>query len=289
MVKQRIHSLKQYFPRNAVSYRAPKQEIIKWYAGIQSKFNLNSFVKFDKPVRHVSQVYYKTGDADIFFISNYHLEKSHDFTATFDIKDKTPWIWVPETGEKYLFPRGNAPNKLKIHLDPSQSILIVFTKEKEGDIFPIIKQKNPNPLVIKGTWGASLYKVEAPGTPVKRKLKELIDFKEDEILKSFAGAIFYEKNINITHPENFHYLDLEKVCNISEVWLNDHHLGFKWYGRHIYDVKNALKHGDNMLKIKVTTVLGNYAKSLKDNKEVQKWVKKQPYYSCGLIGPVKLY
>jgi hypothetical protein len=289
IVKETIDSLKRDFPKNAVSYHAPKQEIIQWYADIQSTFKIKPPVQFDKPVKHVSQVYYKTKDADIFFISNYHLEKPHDFTATFDIEDKIPWIWDPETGKKYIYPHTNSPNELKIHLDPSESLLIVFINEKGGDVFPIIKREKPSPLFIKGSWNVKLYKVDEPGPPVKRVLKELIDFKENNTLKSFGGYIFYENNFEVTKPENFTYLDLGKVYNISEVWLNDQNMGFRWYGRHIYNVKNVLKAGNNTLKVKVTTILGNYTKSLTGNKEVQKWVRNQPYYSCGLIGPVKLY
>jgi hypothetical protein len=34
-------------------------------------------------------------------------------------------------------------------------------------------------------------------------------------------------------------------------------------------------------------VLGNYAKSLKDNVVAQQWTKKQPLYSMGMLGPVR--
>ena len=49
--------------------------------------------------------------------------------------------------------------------------------------------------------------------------------------------------------------------------------------------------GENhsILSIKLTTIPGNYMKSLKDNPVAMAWTKHQLYYSMGIIGPVKLY
>jgi len=254
---------------------------------MQSKLSIAPFVKFDKPVQHVSQTHYKTADADIFFISNYHLEKSHQFTATFNIKNKTAWVWDPETGEKYLYPYDGSKNRLKINLDPAQSILIVFTAETSGKPFKIRKAGKPDGLAISGPWHVTLEKVY--DKPRTMEMPELIDFKNDNELKSFAGVAYYEKQLNIGQSKEYSYLDLGKVCGISEVEINGTLLGFKWYGKHIYDLNGYLKPGNNHLKIKVTTVLGNYAKSLKNNPVAQQWTKKQPLYSAGLLGPVNLY
>lgn len=284
-VRDDIQSLKSSYPRNVVLVPAPKEEIIDWYAQIQLKFNITPYVKFDKPVTHVSQVHYKTGDADVFFISNYHLEKSHDFTASFNVKNKTAWLWDAETGKKYLYPYQDSKNTLKITLDPAQSMLIVFTTDTKGELYPLRKVAG-KVQPIDGTWNVTLEKVYEQ--PRKTEFNRLIDFKDDSELQSFGGVIYYEKRFQVINPQNFHSLDLGKVFGISEVEVNGRPLGFKWYGKHIYDLQGALKNGENMVKIKVTTVLGNYAKSLKDNPVTQQWTKSQPLYSVGLVGPVNL-
>jgi hypothetical protein len=56
----------------------------------------------------------------------------------------------------------------------------------------------------------------------------------------------------------------------------------------IFTICHILKGGRNTVKIKVTTTLGNYMKSLKDNVVAQHWTSKQPLHSSGLAGPVKL-
>ena len=67
--------------------------------------------------------------------------------------------------------------------------------------------------------------------------------------------------------------------------------GTDWFGDRIYDVSGALHEGTNTIEVKVTTLMGNYIQTLKDNKVAQRFVLKrnQPYVSAGLIGPVMLY
>ena len=260
--------------------------ILDWYGALQKRYGLAPFVRFDKPVHHVSQVHYKAGDADIFFISNYHLEKDHTFTATFNVKGKTAWIWDPETGAKFRYPFQGEKNILSFNLDPAQSILLVFTQEKRGELYPVRGNLSGPSQPLGGPWSVTLEKVyEKPRTITFDALR---DFKDDPELKSFAGVVHYEKRFHINPVKAFRYLDLGKVCGISEVMLNGHSLGIKWYGRHIYRLDKELQAGDNTLTIKLTTVLGNYARSLKGNVVAQQWIIKQPLYSMGLLGPVRL-
>ena len=84
-------------------------------------------------------------------------------------------------------------------------------------------------------------------------------------------------------------IDLGKVKGVSELTLNGKTLGSKWYGAHRYNVDGLLKQGENRISIKVTTILGNYMKSLTDNEVAMRWTRQQEYYPMGLMGPVKFY
>jgi hypothetical protein len=286
-VSAEIKSLKVNYPKNILSYPAPlpAQTIINWYVGMQNKLNIIPFVSIDQPVSHVNQIYYKHPEADVFFISNYNLKRAHEFTATFNIQNKTAWVWDLETGKKYLYPTQGQKNKLKINLDPTQSILIAFTNESKGAIYPLRKAPSANPFTIVGNWNMTLEKVYEAAKKVEMPL---LDFKDNAELQTFGGIVHYEKQFTIDQPKNYNAIDLGEVHGISEVEINGVKLGFKWYGKHIYDAKNAIKPGQNTIKIKLTTTLGNYAKSLKDNVVAQNWIKNQPINSMGLVGPVRV-
>lgn len=285
-VQSDIQTLKKAFPGNVVFFPAPEGKIINWYAQLQSEFKITPFVRFDKPVSYVSQVHYKTDEADIFFICNYHQEKDHAFTATFNVKHRNAWLWDPETGEKYLYPYQGAKNNLGIRLNPAQSMLIVFTEDTKGELYPFREVAGKRSRALEGPWDVTLEKVHEQSR--KTVFNKLIDLKKVPELQSFAGVIVYERQFQLDDPENCHSLDLGKVSGISEVEINGRPLGSRWYGKHIYDCGQALRGGSNTIKIKVTTTLGNYMKSLKDNAVAQRWTGKQPLHPAGLAGPVKL-
>ena len=89
------------------------------------------------------------------------------------------------------------------------------------------------------------------------------------------------------------WLDLGKVFGVSELLLNGTNAGAKWYGRRIYAVEKLIKNGNNTIEIKIVTTMGNYLKSLTDNKVAQYWTNEgrtiQPLQSTGLVGPVTIY
>ena len=131
-----------------------------------------------------------------------------------------------------------------------------------------------------------------PDTTWTASLDSLVDFKEmkDTAYRNFMGDVTYTKTVTLSGklPK---YLNLGKVADICEVSVNGKPLGVKWFGERVYDVAGALKQGNNTIEVKVTTLMGNYMQTLKDNKVAQRYILKrnQPYVSAGLIGPVQLY
>ena len=118
-------------------------------------------------------------------------------------------------------------------------------------------------------------------------LDSLIDLIENSQTKNFAGEIIYEKTIDLSSNQ-YQYVELGEVQGVSELRLNGEFIGTRWHGAHVYDITNAVKEGENKLSIKLTTITGNYLKSLKDNATAQRWTRRQPYSSMGIMGPVTI-
>jgi len=89
-------------------------------------------------------------------------------------------------------------------------------------------------------------------------------------------------------PGDHKHIDLGQVQGITELSLNGTALGTRWYGAHVYDLGAAVKAGENSLSIKLTTISGNYVKSLKDNPVAQRWTGRQDNYPMGILGPVRI-
>jgi hypothetical protein len=119
-------------------------------------------------------------------------------------------------------------------------------------------------------------------------LSALGDLQRMEGLAHFGGVATYRLIFDAPADGGLKYLDLGTVFETSEVTLNDRSLGSRWYGRHRYALPVALKPIGNELTVRVTTVAGNYCKSLTNwNPGLRRGNAGLPYRPMGLLGPVR--
>lgn len=261
--------------------------LIAWFEGIQKQFSLPRYMSFEKPKNTISQVYYRYDDLDIFFICNSSISTTETFFAEFDVdRDKTAWLWNPETGERSVYKAEGKSNRLKLRMSPAESVLIVFDKHtlrlnSDPQDYPSKSVK-----ILDEGWSLDLNYVDGRKDNIIDF--KLVDFKDHPDLKKFSGYAVYEKSVWIENLSNYNFLDLGEVFGISEVVVNGKNIGNRWYGRHNYSVKAALRKGQNRIQIKLTTTLGNFMYFSPENKDAKKWVldRNQPVYSNGVLGPV---
>jgi len=254
---------------------------------LQQVVGIESYVKLDRPVMAISQIYYRCGDRDVFFFANSHLEESYELEAEFVAPGKTAWLWNPETGQRYLHPTTGARNRLRLSFAPAESKVIVFDHSTDGEPLPLIALNEARAITVTGPWRVYLEHVD--GSTRSLTLDTLVDFNTRDDLRSFAGVIRYEATVELPgRAATGKQLDLGKVFGVSEVTFNSRELGARWYGHHRYELGDPIQTGPNAITIRVSTTLGNYLKSLPNNKDGAKWLKKQPYYPMGLIGPVRI-
>jgi len=272
---------------NIIFYPSPGDDIIQWYASLQELIGHEPMVSINIPDRYLGQVAYKAGEADIFFFTNLSHSKHISNTVKFKVpKDRHPWIWDPESGKKYRYPTAKGKKELHIQLAPSSSLLFVFDTAEDGEAYQLLRAGSEG-LVIKGPWKLKLNHVN--GSSRETTMRRLADFQRYSRLKTFAGVAVYEKEFNVDDSRGLTYLDLGDVQGVSELTLNGKNMGVRWYGNHTYDISGSLVKGQNSLSIKLTTIAGNYLKSLKNNQTAQRWTNGQPYYPVGVMGPVKLF
>jgi hypothetical protein len=296
-VQATIARIKSRYPERFLFTEGPAAgaSVKDWWAGVQGRFGLNPYVTIDKPDLFLSQNYYKSAGRDIFFVANYHTSESRTVRAAFNIpgaEDKQAWLWEPETGKRY---RIDAPaGDMELYFGPATSRLIVFESGEvpEGETLnepprgaaPLIEASGPWSLVMK-------HGVE-PRTE-SRTLPALVDLTThtDPFVRHFAGEIDYSTVLQVDDPSAVRWIDAGLTHNgITEVIINGQSLGVKWYGDRIFPLEDTLKAGANEVVVRVTTVLGNYAKSLgPDNPTTDIWTRRQPYSPSGLAGPVTLY
>lgn len=284
-VKRIVNDLLNLPGGNVIEYPSPQGDVIGWYGKLQAELGLAPYARFNKTHKFLSQSSYRAGENPLFFIANTSLSEHISVKADFEVPAGLyPWTWDPETGEKKIYPTDGSRNKLNLELPRATSMLIVFERSSRGKKLQPFDFKREG-KELPGTWQLQLNHIN--GKTQQMKLGSLIDLVENSKTRDFAGDIIYEKTVAID-SHKYEYLDLGDVQGISELTINGEYIGTKWYGAHIFHVKNALKKGENKISVKLTTITGNYLKSLADNKVAQNWTRHQGYTSMGIIGPVRI-
>jgi hypothetical protein len=286
-VRDAVDKLFENHSQNVILSASPGDDLLGWYASLQETIGHTPLVHITQPDKQLSQVSYLAGETRIFFFTNSSLSRQISFSAHFEVaRGMHPWIWNPETGLKYPYPKMSGKKEMEMTLAPATSLLIVFEKSREGEEYALPALSGTE-TEIAGPWRLKLKHLN--GKEREITLRKLVDFRDQRNLKTFAGEAVYTKAIQVDDPGAQAMISLGKVQGVSELALNGQPMGVKWYGDHLYDVSGQLTRGENMLSVKITTIAGNYLKSLEDNPTAQRWTRGQPYHPVGMIGPVKLY
>ncbi len=296
IVLEAFQSLRTTHPERTPILTIREQDMVNWYQEVQRNFAVEPDVQIGKPADFISQLHYVSGDRDIFFFSNYGPEQTQTFEATFPFKGKIPWLWNPETGERAAYPASSAKSVLTITLGPSETQLIVFEPPfefAEGSASMSPSKLLPAPTagalseqILAGPWALQLLHVD--GSTQSRALQTLSDLSQQDDLKSFAGSMIYSNRFGIDRPDQHYVLDLGHLHSITQLEVNGRLIGTRWYGRHTYDLSGVLLPGENRVTIKVISTLGNYMKTLSDNKTARDWTENTPLYPLGLTQAVRL-
>jgi hypothetical protein len=278
-VAKTIAAIKKANPSRIFTVEAPGDDVVVWFAKVQQQCGIKPYMQIDKPNAAISQIRHKADGKDIFFISNADTDNGYVLKLEFPESKGMPWFWNAETGERFLYSNVQM-NKLTLNLPPAATQLIVFDTLSEGDV--LLYPTETKGIELK-EWTLRLEHIN--GTEYVRNITSLFDMASDETTRSFAGHLYYEKQLPVDNSK-YNWIDLGKVYGVSEVSIDGEKLGCRWYGRHLYRL--PYQSGGKKLQIKITTTVGNFLKSSPKNETGQGWTRGQQWSPVGLIGPVKL-
>lgn len=268
----------------------PDSDRVEWAQQVMAETGLAPDVRFEPASSDVSQIRHRAGSREIFLLVHSGLEEPAEFMAEFPaMAERTAWRWDPETGERSVFP-GEGAGRFRIRMEPLESLLLVFepgSPETGALTWSRPPAREPG-QAIEPIWTVRFVH-GVTGESWVETLNQLEDMAAAPVpqRQAFSGTITYTAEFEAPGPE-WNWLDLGVVHGVSEARLNGHSLGVRWYGRHRYPINGRVQGGANHLEIRVTTHLGNYARSAKDNPAAQRWAHWFPLEPSGLAGPVRL-
>uniref|UniRef100_UPI003217A23D glycosyl hydrolase n=1 Tax=uncultured Draconibacterium sp. TaxID=1573823 RepID=UPI003217A23D len=287
-----IEKLKTHKDRFVLLRKPTDNRFLEWYMQVMEQYSIPHYLTIETPNRFFMQTRYQADDgSELFFFQNVHMHYGYKTNVSFSksiTKGRYPWVWEPETGERYRIQLQK--NGCEMDLGPAESRIIVFSKDKEGQKWTSLPVTGKNSETVNNDWDVELQH-SREHTTEKFKMYALKDLKETKYV-SFTGTVVYRKTIHF-NPEMANYINLGKVWGVSELFVNGKSCGIKWYGNRIYDLSETLKEGENEIEVHVITSMGNYMKTLTNNETAQKYTvlrsKNQSIQSMGMLGPVTIY
>ena len=286
-----IEKLKTLPDRFILLQKPKDNRFLEWYKEVMLKYKIPHYLEIESPDRFVMQNRYQGEEkSEIFFFANAHMHNGYKTRVTFHkeiTRNHYCWVWDAESGEKFRIEPIH--NCLEIELGPAESRLIIFNKESKGLKWNPAPTNGIHSKLLKG-WDVEFHHSREKWVKTV-KMDSPKDLRETDFV-NFTGTVIYrhKTDLNESMPA---FLNLGKVWGISELLVNGNSCGIKWYGNRIYNIINFVTKGSNNFEIRVITTMGNYMKTLVDNKTAQKFTvlksKDQPIQSMGLVGPVALY
>ena len=256
----------------------------------------------DAPLRFVHR---QTERADVFFVVN-RATWPVDTPVTFRIKDRTAELWDPDTGtiKSAAYEETVDGVRLRMQLPPLASIFVVFRPDAiRRRHSPTKTETVPEPVVVEGPWEVQF--PDGSGAPSSVTVSALKSWTEspDPGIRHFSGVATYRTSFtcsnNAAGGNHTATLDLGRVAEVCEVRLNGQHVGSGWHPPYRFDITNALRPGENQLKIRVANLWHNRIvgdAALPKDKRITRLVPDTHYQrvreaevvDSGLIGPVRI-
>ena len=297
----------------------PKEGFIAWYDSLMQAEQLPHYINIERPNPYVMQNRYTTDDgSEMILLSNSHRYKAHQTKITFSkalMYKRQAQVWDLQTGKRYSLPL-DGDGSYTFDLGPVESMLIVFEKESSFHRFMslrgtkqsrakadtldcfVVPPRNDKYCDLSDNWDVNLCHSLLHDTTTAH-FDTLFDLKDSEEYQNFCGTIVYRKTFDYHSTDGARtvstILDLGLVEGVSEVFVNGQSVGVQYFGHRLYDLTNALHEGQNDLEVHVTTIMGNYLKTISREDNPTTWIyvnhprRDQPLQPMGLLGPVKIY
>ncbi|MCQ2279473.1 MAG: glycoside hydrolase family 2 [Bacteroidales bacterium] len=279
-------------PQNFVLLEKPSDgKFLEWYGNVMRDYSLPHTITISSPDRFLLQNHYVMDDgSDFFLFVNGHLTESRATEVIFQkdfVDGRTAWLYDAATGERYRLPL--RADTLSVTLCPAETWLVVFDRDTVGPCWQPLPEISSHARELTG-WQVQLWNpLLADSESKSLTMRYPVDLRETAD-STFSGVATYKTTVLLDSMSERVVLDLGRVADVCELFVNGRACGVKWFGRRVYDITPYIHLGSNSVEVRVTTLIGNYLRTFSDDATVQHYIFKrgQSTVPAGLIGPVML-
>ena len=244
-------------------------------------------------------IHRRTGDADIYFVSN-RADRPVQVDIAFRVIGKAPETWNAISGK-------SAPVSYRIQ---GQQTIVPLNLAADGSAFIIFRRPAaqsarvvPSPAMrelgtISAPWKVSFEPGRGAPASVAMPALHPLETDKDPGVRYFSGIATYSTQIirpRSTRPGEQIWLDLGKLGDLAEVRINGRSAGIVWLSPYQVEIGSLLRPGKNRLEVRVANLWVN--RLIGDQQPgarkitwtaVPTYRPDAPLRPSGLIGPVRL-
>ena len=242
-------------------------------------------------------------NTDIYFLANTRT-KGVDFTASFRMAGRNPSLWNADNREiieDIAFSQKDGRTLIPLHLEPSESIFVIFREKISKTAEGRKKLNSPDYKTIATLDDKWTVRFKGQQAPKKITFDTLLDWSEhtNQAIKYYAGRANYENSFTLPRIAKGKsiLLELGKVGVIATVTVNGKEAGIVWTTPWRLDITDHVRSGKNELQILVANTWNN--RLIADSKlpkekrrnyvsQPYRFNKRGPLVKGGLVGPVKI-
>jgi len=236
----------------------------------------------------------QAADQDIYWLNN----RSDNATAaevSFRVTGKVPELWNPQTGktEKVSYQIKDGRTIVPLNFESWDAFFIIFKDKTTANRYtkPATTETTLTPI-------ASSWKVSFNDKNVV--FDKLTSWTEnaDVDVKYFSGTASYENTFKVASVDKAakYVIDLNDVKNIAEVVVNGKNVGVAWKTPFKLDITEAVKAGENAIRVNVTNtwvnrLVGDAQPDVKQKTTFTTmpfYRKDSPLVPSGIMGEVKV-
>ncbi|MEZ5072949.1 MAG: glycosyl hydrolase [Bacteroidales bacterium] len=265
--------------------------------GLEPDFSYDSMLE-PHPMRFVHRV---LGNDHLYWVQTTD-KQGGTKKVSFRMSGKVPQVWDPVSGDvrpvSYVMENGRTT--VSLDMDPEDALFVMFGKKTKQTSLELPESSEHVLAPVPGPWKVTFQ--PRRGAPESAEFSSLVswDSQEDPGIRYFSGTASYEKTLQVeeswTEDGGSVWIDLGEVENVAEVFVNGTPAGVVWKKPFRVDIGQALRPGENQLRIDVSNLWVN--RLIGDQQpgvETPVSYTTQAFYRAdsplrpsGLLGPVQL-
>lgn len=236
----------------------------------------------------------QAADQDIYWLNN-RSANATSAEVSFRVTGKVPELWNAQTGktEKVSYQIKNGRTIVPLNFESWDAFFVIFKEKTTANSYTKSATKETTLTPISSPWKVSFNDKNVA-------FDKLISWTEhtDVDVKYFSGTASYENTFKVTSVDKSakYVIDLGDVKNIAEVVVNGKNVGTAWKMPFRLDITEAIKAGENAIRVNVTNawvnrLVGDAQPDVKQKTTFTTmpfYRKDSPLVPSGLMGEVKV-